>query len=234
MDNLFKKHNFKAFDLDNISQLNQKQKIAQEVALLAKSGDCIGVGSGTTSYLILLEINRLIKENKLKDISFIASSLEIELTLSHLNLSIESLLSRNPDWLFDGADWVLNEDLFIKGRGGALFKEKILFQTTKKRFLCIDQTKLVSNFDQEVTIPVEVERLALNHVLAQLDLIGAISTDIRKGSGKDGPVITENGNILLDASFKNINKDLEKQIKSITGVIESGLFSGFNVEIITY
>jgi ribose 5-phosphate isomerase A len=234
MNNFFKKHNFQTFDLKDISQLKEKQAIAQEVALNAKDGDCIGVGSGTTSYLVLIEIDRLIKENKLTGLSFVASSIEIELTLTRLGLSIESLLSRNPDWLFDGADWVSDDELFIKGRGGALFKEKILFASTKKRLLCVDQTKLVEKLNQTMSIPIEVERFSLNHVLARLESIGALDVEIRKGTGKDGPVITENGNLLLDASFKNIDSDLEKEIKLITGVIESGLFTGFDVDLITY
>ena len=55
---------------------------------------------------------------------------------------------------------------------------------------------------------------------------------MREAKGKDGPVITENGNVILDVRFENITKELEKQIKSITGVIESGLFINYNVEVI--
>ena len=65
-----------------------------------------------------------------------------------------------------------------------------------------------------------------------LEMLGAKDIELRRAIGKDGPCITENGNLILDAKFENITENLEKDIKSITGVIESGLFTNYNVEII--
>ena len=65
-----------------------------------------------------------------------------------------------------------------------------------------------------------------------LEMLGARDIELRKAIGKDGPCITENGNLILDAKFDNITEDLEKRIKSIPGVIESGLFIGYNVMIV--
>ncbi len=73
---------------------------------------------------------------------------------------------------------------------------------------------------------------ALLHVEAELRKLGVKELSLRPAKGKDGPVITENGNLVLDAWFDGIADDMELRIKSITGVIESGLFINYNVEIL--
>ena len=75
---------------------------------------------------------------------------------------------------------------------------------------------------------------SINYVKEELIKLGGRDITLRKAKGKDGPVITENSNVILDVKFESIEKQLEKQIKSIPGVIESGLFIGYNVEILEY
>ena len=80
-------------------------------------------------------------------------------------------------------------------------------------------------------VPVEVFPMALPYVEREIRAMGASHTQLRPAKGKDGPVITESGNLILDAWFSNIHSSLEKEIKSVTGVIENGLFMGYDVEV---
>mgnify|MGYP003524375793 CR=1 FL=1 len=72
----------------------------------------------------------------------------------------------------------------------------------------------------------------LNEVKEEIYKQGAHNVELRLAQKKDGPVITENGNIILDAWFDNIDETLERRLKNITGVVETGLFIGYNVEIV--
>jgi ribose 5-phosphate isomerase A len=134
--------------------------------------------------------------------------------------------------LFDGADEVDPQHSLIKGRGGAMFKEKLMMASSMKSYIIIDETKLVDKLCTKFPIPIEVFPQALLHVEDKLKALGAKDITLRPAKGKDGPVITENGNLILDAMFDEIPDDLEVKIKSITGVIESGLFMGFDIEVL--
>jgi ribose 5-phosphate isomerase A len=80
---------------------------------------------------------------------------------------------------------------------------------------------------------VEVEPIALSVVIPDLEKLFPAEIEIRKAEGKDGPVITEHGNLIVDCRFDGIDPDLEKQIKSITGVVESGLFQGYSPNLVS-
>ena len=99
-------------------------------------------------------------------------------------------------------------------------------------YIIVDESKLVKKLGTNFPIPIEVFPAALLHVEEKLKALGADSLTIRPAKGKDGPVITENGNLVLDARFDSVKDDLELKIKAITGVIESGLFINYNVEIL--
>jgi ribose 5-phosphate isomerase A len=137
-----------------------------------------------------------------------------------------------PNWSFDGADEVSPEGYFLKGRGGAMFREKILMVSSPTRYLLVDRSKLVDRLGQTFPVPVEVYPEALHHVESELPRLGATSVELRLGLRKDGPVITEAGNLILDAAFSSIESTLERDIKAIPGVIESGLFIGYDVNLL--
>ncbi len=214
-----------------VSNLESKQKVAEQIAAKVVNGDIIGVGSGSTSYLAVLAISQRIKNEKLKVIA-IPTSIEIALTCSNLGIPITSLYEHRPDWYFDGADEVDPDSHLIKGRGGAMFKEKLMMSATEQNFIIVDNSKLVDKLGSKFPVPVEVFPAALMNVEAKLKILGAHEIFLRPAQGKDGPVISENGNLILDVRFHNIDKDLEIKIKCITGVIESGLFQNQLVEII--
>lgn len=155
------------------------------------------------------------------------------MTCIQLGIPQTTLLDKKPDWTFDGADEVDPEQSLIKGRGGAMFKEKLLIRNSTETYIIIDESKFVSQLGSKFPVPVEVFPTSLLYAEKELIALGARDVSLRMAKGKDGPVITENGNFILDAWFDSIESSLERDIKSITGVIESGLFIGYNVEIIS-
>ena len=99
-------------------------------------------------------------------------------------------------------------------------------------YIIVDDSKIVDKIGTNFPIPVEVFPQALLHVEKELKMLGARSIILRPAVGKDGPIISENNNLILDCRFNEVNDNLEKDIKLITGVIESGLFIGYDLEIL--
>lgn len=215
----------------NISNVAGKQKVADQIVAKLKDGDVIGVGSGSTVFLTLFAIAERIKAERL-NIAAIPTSIEISLFCTKLGIPLTTLFEHKPDWCFDGADEVDPNKSLIKGRGGALFKEKLLISSSPVSYIIVDDSKLVDRLGLKFPVPVEVFPQALTHVEQELSLLGATSIQLRPAGGKDGPVITENNNLLLDVKFDGIDLDMERKIKSITGVIESGLFINYNIEVL--
>ena len=207
---------------NKISNKASKELVAQEIAGLAKDGDAIGAGSGSTVYLTLFALAQRVKQESLH-IEIIPASAEISMTCIQLGLPQTTLWNKRPDWTFDGADEVDPHNNLIKGRGGAMFKET---------YIIVDESKLVSKLGSKYPIPVEVFPHALSHVENEIRLLGASKISLRLAEGKDGPVFTENGNFILDIHLSNIVPDLEQKLKAITGVIESGLFIGYDITVL--
>lgn len=215
-----------------ISNKEQKEKVADKIAERVKNGDVIGVGSGSTSFLALLAISKKAKEQNLSVLA-IPTSHEVSLTCSILGLNTSTLLNARPDWSFDGADEVDPQKSLIKGRGGAMFAEKLVMKSSPENYILVDPSKFVSYLGEKFATPIEVDPRAVNLVEVELLKLGANDINLRLAVSKDGPVITEAGNLILDVRFDKITSDYEKEIKSIPGVIESGLFINYNVEILT-
>ncbi len=214
-----------------ISNLEEKKKLAEEIAKKVKEGQVIGFGSGSTSYLAVIAIADRMKKENIK-IRAIPTSFEISMLCGYLDIPTTSLIEAKPDWCFDGADEVDENNWLIKGRGGAMFKEKLNIVNSPITYILVDKSKEVDKLGSKFKVPVECFPNSVNHVKLELLKLGGKEITLREAKGKDGPIITENGNFILDVKFENINKELEKQIKSITGVIESGLFIGYDVEIV--
>lgn len=214
-----------------ITNRASKELVAHEMAQSAKEGDIIGAGSGSTVYLTLLALAERIRKEALH-IEVIPASTEISMTCVQLGIPQTTLWSKQPDWTFDGADEVDPQHNLIKGRGGAMFKEKLLIKSSGKSYIVIDKSKIVNKLGCNFPIPVEVFPGALNLVENEIRQLGASEITLRLAGGKDGPIFTENGNFILDVRFRDIAPDLEQELKSITGVIESGLFIGYDVEVV--
>ena len=217
-------------DISKIQNLEEKTLIASKVAKNVKEGDVIGFGSGTTSYLAVLAIAKRIKEENL-NIKAVPSSNEIEKLCATLQIPTTNLLESKIDWCFDGADEIDNQNNMIKGYGAALFREKLNFLNSEKIYILVDKSKFSTRIGEKCVVPVEVYPTAIKYVKNELEKLGAKQLTVRKKEA--GYVITDNGNFIIDAKFDFIEGLLEKRIKQITGVIESGLFFGYKVTVIS-
>ena len=219
-------------ELDNINQREEKEKIAKQITEKVKDGQVIGFGSGSTSYLTVIEIAKKINEENINIIA-IPTSLEIKMLCARLEIPTASIMEMKPDWSFDGADEVDNNNWMLKGRGGAMFKEKLNIANSPITYILIDKSKRVEKLGSKFKVPVECFPEAINYVKEELVKLGGKEIELRRAIGKDGPILTENNNVILDVKVEKITKELEKEIKAIPGVIESGLFIGYNVEIVS-
>lgn len=209
-----------------------KDALAVAVAKRLKNGQTIGVGTGTTVEAVLKEIGRLVREG-----GFVVKAVPTSLQSAWLceEFGLEVLYpgsSSRIDWGFDGADAVDRRLRVIKGKGGAMLQEKIMAARCKTYLIVIDRAKFVDDLACAAAVPVEVVPEAICFVEKRLVDLGARSIDLRKGVAKHGPVITERGNLILDVRFNDIEDDLEARIKSLVGVVDSGLFTNFATEII--
>lgn len=211
-------------DIDKISRKEEKIKLGKKIAERVKDGQTIGFGSGSTSYLTAIEIGKKVEKEHLHIIA-IPTSKEIENVCRQYKIQIGNLVENKIDWAFDGADEVDPDNNMIKGMGAAMFKEKLNILNSPINYILIDQTKFVKELGEKHPVPVEVFPQALEYVSRKLEEFGATETIFRG--------MTENQNAILDVRFEKIDNKLEAKIKNITGVIESGLFMGYNVEIIS-
>jgi ribose 5-phosphate isomerase A len=113
-----------------------------------------------------------------------------------------------------------------------LFRERLLWATSKRRILAIDSSKHVARVGLNFPLPIEVHPNATAILLDFLETAGCTNATLRLASGKDGPVITESGFFIMDASFDAIRDGLHAELKQLPGVLETGLFEGYDFEIV--
>lgn len=209
-----------------------KEIVAVELAGRVKDGEKIGVGTGSTVDAALTKIGERIKKEKLS-VQVVPTSLQSAWKCHEIGLTVLYPAYRGElSWGFDGADAVDKNLWLIKGKGGAMLQEKILAARCKKFVIIVDESKLTDNLGSACAIPVEVIPEAVVIVERELKKLGASEIALRPATGKHGPIITEAGNVILDATFGNIHETLERDIKAIVGVVESGLFIGYSDEVI--
>ena len=182
----------------------------------------IGLGSGRAATAFVKSLAKLIKV-KNYNIKGVPTSLQIKLIAEKAGIPlVESDQVEFIDVVFDGADQIDSQKYVIKGGGGALLRENILFSLAKKVVIMADKTKFVKNFTR--TVPVEIHPLARTSVIQSIKKLGG--TAELRSLDKGYPFFTENGNIILDCDFGVIKnpKILSQKIKGITGVLESGIF----------
>jgi ribose 5-phosphate isomerase A len=215
----------------DITRQEEKERVAGRIAAMVKDRDVLGIGSGSTSYLALRAIAERVKKENLH-IQAIPTSQEITMACAQLGIPVTGLEEHRPDWTFDGADEIDPHLNLIKGRGGAMFKEKLLINSSPKTYIVADSSKRVTRLGMNFPVPVEVFPQSLIYVGQALQELAPAEIKLRMAGGKDGPIITENGNLILDVWFDSIPNTTEVALKSITGVIESGLFIGYAIEIV--
>lgn len=203
-------------------QEQAKKAVAKEAVKHVKNGHIIGLGSGTTVAYAIEELGK-----KQLEILAVPSSHQAFLLAAQNHIQITTL-DEHPrlNLTIDGADQVEAKTLnMIKGMGGALTREKIVGAASKENIIIIDKTKLVPKLGVKQPVPIEVLPFALATVKAKLQEFKG-KPHLREGSGKIGPVVTDNGNFILDTDFGEI-RDAEKlntRIKSVPGIVETGLF----------
>ncbi len=205
-----------------------KRKAVLKAMEPIKNGWIIGLGSGSTVGYTVPELARLSKARKL-NVSVVPTSHQVEhLAISHGLRTISLNEAFTIDYAIDGADQIEQSTLYaIKGGGAAMLREKVVDTAAHRLALVVDETKLSVHLGGRQPVPIEVLPFAYKYVQARIAKMGG-RAKLREGLGKVGPVITDNGNFVLDADFGRITKPiyLEKRLKAIPGLLETGLFLG--------
>ena len=198
------------------------EALSSDALKLIKNNQVIGLGSGRAATSLVKSLAKLIKL-KNYNIKGIPTSLQIKLVAEKAGIElIQSDQVNHIDIVFDGADQIDSEKYVIKGGGGALLRENILFSLANKVVVMADKTKFVKNFTR--TVPIEIHPLARNAIINSIKKLGGESKI--RSLDRGYPFFTENGNIILDCDFGTIKnpKTLTQKIKQIPGVLESGIF----------
>jgi ribose 5-phosphate isomerase A len=191
--------------------------------LLKKNVQCLGIGSGTTIQFFIEELSHTTRK-----FIVIPTSADTEIRVSSkdfcLNLDSSGI---SPDLAVDGTDEIEHTSgWLLKGGGGALTREKIVAYSAKEFWILADISKMVEKLGSTRSIPVEILPFGWKRVKHLIEKLGGIC-ELRQASGKLGPVITDNGNYLLD--FQPTGdwnpKEMEQSLKLIPGVVENGIFT---------
>jgi len=196
--------------------------LSNDALKFVKDGFVIGLGSGRAATTLVNSLSSLIKV-KNYNIRGVSTSLQIKIIAEKKGIPlVEADQIDHIDVVFDGADQIDSQRYIIKGGGGALLRENILFSLANKIVVMADESKFVKNFTR--TVPVEVHPLARNSVISAIKKLGG-KTELRS-LDRGYPFFTENGNIILDCNFGVIKnpKLLSQKIKQMPGVMESGIF----------
>ncbi len=200
------------------------KKAAAEKALeLVQDGMLVGLGSGSTARYFIDGVGRLVEGGmKLRGVPTSREAAELAATLG---IPIVTEMIGQIDLAVDGADEVDPSLNLIKGRGGALFREKLVASASKRFVVVVDESKLVKELGVGV-LPVEVLAFLWRTTAERVTGLG-VSLTVR--GGEESPFITDNGNLILDVTVPGGIKnpaELGVELKKMTGVVEHGLFVG--------
>jgi ribose 5-phosphate isomerase A len=205
-----------------------KLKAALEAVKHVRNNSIVGLGSGSTAAYAIVAIGEKIKRENLNVMgiptSYQAFALAVKQEIPLTTLEEHAVI----DVTIDGADQIDVNLNLIKGMGAALAREKIVASASKQNIIVADEGKKVKVLgEMGQPVPIEVLPFARSQVQRKIEAIGGKSV-LREGKGKLGPVITDNGNMILDAVFGEINDPtvLGIKLKMIPGVVETGLFVG--------
>jgi len=205
-----------------------REKLKQQAALRAvefvEDGMTVGLGTGSTAYFVVEGLGARVAKG-LKIVG-IPTSERTATQARSLDIPLATF-AEHPriDLTIDGADEVERGSLnLIKGLGGALLREKIVAAASRRLIIVVDQEKLVDQLGDHTPVPVEVVQFGWQAAAAALSKLGA--EPVLRHAHEDHPFITDGGNYTLDCRFPPITdaKELERQIISIVGVVDCGLF----------
>jgi ribose 5-phosphate isomerase A len=210
-------------------KIEAKKRAATKAVEHIESGMILGIGSGTTTAEAIKIIGEKLKEGEIKNIKGVPTSYQSiqEAVKSRIPLTT---LDEYPflDLGIDGADQIDPSLNAVKGHGGAMLREKIVAACCKKYILIADDTKLTNVLGTQQEIYLEVHPFAITPVLKKILSMGA-KASVRQAANKLGPVVTDNGNNIIDALFGPIEnpRRLNRKLHSVQGLIETGLFIGY-------
>jgi ribose 5-phosphate isomerase A len=211
-----------------------KQQAAEYAARFVEPGMVVGLGAGSTAILAVRHIGYLLNTGALRDILGIPCSTQTEAEARALGIPLTTL-ETHPiiDVTIDGADEVDPQLELIKGGGGALTREKIVAQATRREIIVVDESKLVPALGTTWAVPVEVVPFGYGSQQRYLESLGA-SVKLRPG-GNGQPYRTDQGNFILDCDFGPIDDPvtLGERLKQRTGIVEHGLFIGLAADVIS-
>jgi len=202
-----------------------KRAAGYRAADMAEDGMILGLGTGSTVMYALERLSTRVSEGL--QVRGIPTSYQTAQRAYEYGIPLATLDEEpGPDLVIDGADQVDSRLRLVKGRGAALMREKCVAAAGTRLVIVIDGQKHVDVLSGPV--PVEVLPFAIRPVMAQLEDLGSVPV-LREGSRKDGPVITDNGNFIVDCGFDRLDNPgaMETAIGEIPGVLESGLFCCF-------
>ena len=202
--------------------------IVADAAIKEVQNDMIlGLGSGSTAALMIKSLADEIHSGRLKNIRGVATSFQSEVLALELGIPLIDITSVSEiDLAIDGADEVDPGFQLIKGGGACHVREKLVADKANQLLIVIDETKLVKKLNLSFPLPVEVLPNAWKQVQDVISKMNGNSS-LRMAEKKAGPVVTDQGNLVLDVLFKDgikNPKDVEMRINNIPGVLENGLF----------
>ena len=204
-----------------------KQIVADAAIKEVKSDMILGLGSGSTAALMIRSLANEIRSGKIQNVRGVATSFQSEVLALELDIPLIDFASvSHIDLAIDGADEVDPEFQLIKGGGACHVREKLVASKADQLLIVVDETKLVQNLNKSFPLPVEVLPNAWKYVKHLISEMNGSST-LRMATKKAGPVVTDQGNLILDVLFhdgiKN-PKEIEMSLNNIPGVLENGLF----------
>ncbi len=208
-------------------QNQMKQAVAEAAVEQFRDGMVVGLGSGSTAALMIQGLGQRLASGQLKDIVGVTTSFQGEVLAAELGIPLLSLNAvARIDLAIDGADEVDPSFQLIKGGGACHVQEKLVAARADRFIVVVDSTKLVDRLNLGFLLPVEVLPGAWRQVKQQLTVMEGVA-ELRMAQRKAGPVVTDQGNLVLDVRFNGGIADpvaLEREINNIPGVLENGLF----------
>jgi ribose 5-phosphate isomerase A len=205
-----------------------KQEVGKAAAALVQSGMIVGLGTGSTTAYAIEYLGSRLKSGEIKDIQGIPTSFQAEVLAKKYGIPLTTLDAVDHiDIAIDGADEVDPQKNLIKGGGAAHTREKVVDALADQFVVVVDGNKLVDRLGSTFLLPVEVIPMAMTPVMRAIEKLGG-KPELRMGVKKAGPVITDQGNMVIDVKFDSIDNpaELEKTLNNIPGVLENGLFVG--------
>ena len=216
-------------------QNQMKQAVAEAAVEQFRDGMIVGLGSGSTAALMIKGLGQRLASGQLKDIVGVTTSFQGEVLAAELGIPLRSLNAVDRiDLAIDGADEVDPAFQLIKGGGACHVQEKLVAARAERFVVVVDSTKLVERLNLEFLLPVEVLPGAWRQVQQQLSEMNG-TAELRMAQRKAGPVVTDQGNLVLDVRFEggiSDSVDLERSINNIPGVLENGLFVNLADEVL--